>query len=150
MNGFLKGFAYAFRGFTAVFTGGRNFRFMFFCGLLSFIAAIPVLKHPAEWAILAAAVGTTLCAEAFNCAIERMCDRVTKERDSDIKYIKDAAAAASLILSFFDIIIGILLLCIRDRFVTILNYCGNHPWYLILVCAVIIAAVITVPQRRGN
>ncbi len=150
MRGFLKSFKYAFQGFAAVFADGRNFRFMFFCGLLSFVAAIPVLKRPAEWAILAAIVGTTLCAEAFNCAIERLCDRVTKEYDNNIKYVKNAAAAASLILSVFDIVIAVLLLCIRGRFIMILNYCGNHLWYLIIVCAVIITAVIAVPQRRGN
>ncbi len=150
MNGFFRSFKYAFEGIAAVFKSGRNFRFMCFCGLLSITAAIPILKTPTEWMVLISAVGMTLCAEAFNCSIERLCDRVTKRREEYIKYVKDAAAAAVLILSISDLIIGILLFCIDCKFLKIFDYCRNHLWYPVVIAALIIIAFITVPQKHKD
>ncbi len=150
MNGFFKSFQYAFEGVAAVFKSGRNFRFMCFCGLLSITAAIPVLKKPTEWMTLISAIGITLCAETFNCAVERLCDRVTKQREENIKYVKDAAAAAVLILSISDLIIGILLFCIDCKFLKIFDYCRNHLWYPVVIAALIIIAFIKVPQKHKD
>lgn len=63
-----------------------------------------------EWPLWAAAlaIGSILMvmmAEALNTAIERLCDRVTLEQDSQIKVVKDVASAGV----FLSVLIAVLL-----------------------------------------
>lgn len=47
-------------------------------------------------------------AEAFNTALERLADRVTRERDPLIRVAKDVAAAAVLLFVFASVAVGLI------------------------------------------
>ena len=58
-----------------------------------------------RWIILAIAI--VWVAEAFNTAIERLCDAVTVERDENIGYAKDVAAGGVLMAAIAAALIGL-------------------------------------------
>lgn len=62
-----------------------------------------------RWAILIGIIAMVWMAEAFNTAIERLCDLVQKEQHPIIKQVKDISSAAVLITAIGAVIIGLLL-----------------------------------------
>ena len=50
-----------------------------------------------------------LSSELFNTAVERICDRITKDRDPLIGNAKDLAAGSVLIISAITLIIGVII-----------------------------------------
>jgi diacylglycerol kinase (ATP) len=70
----------------------------------------------ADWRWLVSAIVLVWMAEAFNTAIEALCDRICMERDAAIGRIKDLAAGAVLISAIAAAAIGLLTLLpyIRD------------------------------------
>jgi diacylglycerol kinase len=63
-----------------------------------------------EAAVLALAGGLVMAAEVMNTAVERLADRVCRERDEGIRLAKDAAAGAVLVASVAAAMAGLLIL----------------------------------------
>jgi diacylglycerol kinase (ATP) len=63
-----------------------------------------------EWRWLFLAMALVWLAEAFNTAIEKLCDRIEPGFDPAIGRIKDVSAGAVLIASFAAALIGVLTL----------------------------------------
>ncbi len=63
-----------------------------------------------DWALLVLAMGFVLASEAFNTALEALCDRVSPERHPLIGRAKDAAAGAVLLASLAAAGVGLLVL----------------------------------------
>lgn len=63
-----------------------------------------------EWCAICLCIGVVISAEIMNTAIERLCDRVTKQHDPLIKKTKDLASGAVLIVSIMSAIIGLIIL----------------------------------------
>ena len=103
----------------------------------------------AEWAVLLLTFAAVLSAEAVNTAIERLCDRVSKERSELIRRSKDCAAGAVLILAVFAVITGIVLFWDADCFAAVGEYFTSAPLrFLWLGMAIIAAAVfVFLPER---
>ena len=59
-----------------------------------------------EWLFLILTMSAVVCLEIVNSAIERLCDKVTKENDPLIKLAKDMAAGSVLIAAISSVIIG--------------------------------------------
>ena len=62
-----------------------------------------------EWSVLVITIGFVLSAEAFNTALEELCNMVRPETHAQVKIIKDVAAAAVLVSAISAVIIGIYL-----------------------------------------
>lgn len=62
-----------------------------------------------KWVLTFFAIALVWMAEAFNTAIERLCDTVTEEYHPLIKQVKDISSAAVLIASIVAVAAGILL-----------------------------------------
>lgn len=62
-----------------------------------------------EWLIVILVIGLVLSAEAFNTALEKLCDHITPEHHPSIGSIKDTAAAAVLIISIMALIAGLVI-----------------------------------------
>ena len=94
MRKFLKGFAYAAAGIIHGFTE-RNFR-VHICavGFVTWFAVRFYGLSRAEWAVLLLTFAAVISAELFNTSIERLCDKVSPEKDEHIKRSKDTAAGA--------------------------------------------------------
>lgn len=104
----LKSFIYAGRGLRALVYGEHNARLhlaasisVVSCGLILQISA-------ADWRWIVLAIAIVWLAEAFNTAIEDLCDRINPEFDPAIGRIKDLAAGAVLIASVAAALIGVL------------------------------------------
>lgn len=63
-----------------------------------------------RWSILILCIGAVLGAEYMNSAIERLADRVTRDRDPLIRDAKDLAAAAVLAVSIGAALVGSIIL----------------------------------------
>ncbi|ULQ54998.1 diacylglycerol kinase family protein [Flavihumibacter rivuli] len=60
--------------------------------------------------MLLSMVGLVIMAEAFNAAIERLCDLYTRDHDPRIAAIKDLAAGAVLVIAIAAAIVGVAIL----------------------------------------
>lgn len=72
---------------------------------------------PAEWTVLALAIGIVLTAELLNTAIEAAVDLVTTEYAEQARIAKDAAAGAVLIASVAAVVVGAVMFGPRFWFV---------------------------------
>ncbi len=107
---FLKSFYYAVRGIAEA-VKGRNFRIMLCIGALAVLFAGMFCElSRAEWAVLLLTCGVVLSAETVNTGIERLSDKVSREKDALIGKCKDCSAGASLIVSLAAAAVGVKLL----------------------------------------
>ncbi len=148
MKGFFKSFAFAFSGVAAAFKTGRNLRFMFSFALLAVAVFAPIVKSAAYWCIITALIGLTLSSEMFNSSIERICDRITKSHDTDIKFIKDTAAGAVLTLCIFDTTAGCVILLSHGRLLKFIEFCLENPWYIAVLAVIVLIGALITPQKK--
>ncbi len=100
-----RSFKYAFAG-LGVLMGEHN-AWIHCCAAVIAVAAGFLLKiSSGEWYAIIICIGMVLAAEAFNTAIEAVCDHVSEEYAPLIKRAKDVAAAGVLILAIATVIIG--------------------------------------------
>lgn len=138
---FLKGFKYAFCGIIHCIKNERNMRFHTVAALYVLVFARFFDFSRDEYVILFLTIGSVIAAEMINTAIEELCDKVSEEYDLKIKYAKDCAAGAVLVLAIFAAVIGIILFWNIDGWHSMYNFYVTHP---INLCAVIVTAILSV------
>nr|WP_321355782.1 diacylglycerol kinase family protein [uncultured Draconibacterium sp.] len=104
-------FKHAFNGIRHLWKKEINFRIHIFVGITVISLARLVEITRTKWLLIIICVGIVLGAEAFNSAIERICDIVCPEKDIKIKIIKDISAAAVFLVSVMAAIIGVIIFC---------------------------------------
>lgn len=99
---------YAFSGIAELLKAERNAGIHLV--ILALVTASGVLLKisPAHWIAIALAAGLVLAAEAFNTAIEVLCDAVKPEVDPSIRRVKDLAAAGVLISALASFVVGLI------------------------------------------
>nr|WP_319999605.1 diacylglycerol kinase family protein [uncultured Draconibacterium sp.] len=107
----LHSFKYALNGLWHLWKTEINFRIHIFASITVTALGWLVEITRTKWFIIIICVGIVLGAEAFNSAIERICDVVSPEKNIQIKIIKDISAAAVLIVSVMAAIIGLFIFC---------------------------------------
>ena len=107
----LHSFKYALNGLWHLWKTEINFRIHIFASITVTALGWLVEITRTKWLIIIICVGIVLGAEAFNSAIERICDLVSPEKNIQIKIIKDISAAAVLIVSVMAAIIGLFIFC---------------------------------------
>ena len=95
-----------------------------------------------EFAVMALIIGAVISAELINTALERLCDRVTTEFDTNIKYIKDVCAAAVLVLAAAAIAVAFLIFFDIKKITAIALNIINNPLLLILFILSLIISVV--------
>ena len=149
MRKFLRGFRYAAEGILHGFSE-RNFR-VHICaaGFVTWFALRFYELSRAEWAVLLLTFAAVIAAELFNTAAERLCDRVSPERDELIKHCKDCAAGAVLVCAIFAVVIGIVLFWDTERFAAVGEFFLAAPVRFVLLGAAVAAAAVFVflPER---
>ncbi|OGZ58372.1 MAG: hypothetical protein A3B96_01885 [Candidatus Spechtbacteria bacterium RIFCSPHIGHO2_02_FULL_43_15b] len=108
LNGLMKSFMYASSGFRAL-TTERNTVIHIAVAVLVIISAAFFQITRAEWMFLILAISLVVSLELMNNAIERLCSKYTTKYNEDIKFIKDAAAAAVLISSVAAFVTGMVI-----------------------------------------
>lgn len=149
MRKFLRGFGYAAAGIVHGFYE-RNFR-VHVCaaGFVTWFALRFYELSRAEWAVLLLTFAVVISAELFNTAIERLCDKVSPEKDEHIKHCKDCAAGAVLVCAIFAAVIGVVLFWDLERFAAVGEFFLAAPVRFVLLGIAIIAAAVFVflPER---
>ena len=102
----LKSFRYAFEGLNSFFNTQHNAIIHLLMTIVAFFAAIFFNVSRVEATAILLAVGFVWAAELFNTAIEKLADRVSKEFDPGIKFIKDVSAAAVLLSAIAASLVG--------------------------------------------
>lgn len=104
----LHSFGYAFKGVGAIFSQPNACIhavvtvIVLCCGFWLGLAAW-------EWCVVLLCIGGVLMAEAFNTAVEALCDKVSPEYDPLIGRAKDLAAGAVLIFVFAAVASGLII-----------------------------------------
>lgn len=109
LRGFKNGFRYAFAGLALAWTKGVNFKIQALCALLALTAGWLLRFSPTEFTLIILVSSLVLAAEAFNTALEELCDKFQPTHDPHIARIKDLSAAAVLLASIGAGVIGIIL-----------------------------------------
>jgi diacylglycerol kinase len=94
----LKSFKYAWKGVLNLFKHENNARFQLLVAFVVLGCGYFFGLSPREWAIILLCVSLVFGAEAFNTAIEKLCNKIQPEKDPDIGTIKDLAAGAVLFI----------------------------------------------------
>ncbi len=92
----LRSFVYAARGLRLLLRE-HNAWIHLIATIGVFIVGLTVTLSLVEWSIVALLVGGVWVAEAFNTAIEYLCNHVTPEQHPHIAHVKDIAAAAVML-----------------------------------------------------
>lgn len=109
MSRLIQGFRYAFLGLKLAWAEELNFRIEIICALLAIILGISLHLPPVEFAMLILTISAVLAVEAFNTALEELCDKFQPTHDPHIAKIKDLSAAAVLLVSLGAAIVGIII-----------------------------------------
>jgi diacylglycerol kinase (ATP) len=104
----LRSFRYAFRG-IGFLTEENNMKFHLLAAVIILSAGFYVHLSATEWAVVIMQIGLVFAAEAFNTAIEKLCDFVSPDYAVLIGKVKDLAAAGVLIVSVIAVIVGIII-----------------------------------------
>jgi diacylglycerol kinase (ATP) len=101
-----KSFAYAFEGLVNLLRSEKNMWIHFVATIIVIVAGFYKNISPGDWCFITIAIGLVWISEAFNTAMERLCNVVTKDLHPVIKQVKDISAAAVLISAIVAIVIG--------------------------------------------
>lgn len=105
----LKSIGFAFKGALFLLKTEASIKVQFTIALIITALGIYYDISSTEWIIQILAIGMVLSVEGLNTAIEEVADFIHPENHSKIGLIKDIAAGAVFMASFFAIIIGIII-----------------------------------------
>jgi diacylglycerol kinase len=103
---FFRSFKYAGRGILAAFSSENNCRIQVAVAAGVVGLSCYLRLSPLEWAVVTICIGLVIGLEMINSAIEKACDRITREQDDYVRYVKDMAAGAVLWVSICSAVVG--------------------------------------------
>ncbi len=102
----LRSFGYAFQGIAFMLRTQHNAWLHLTATCLVVLAAVWLRLEFADWRWLIIAIAMVWMAEAFNTAVEYVCDVVSPNYNDAVKRAKDIAAGAVLICAIAAALIG--------------------------------------------
>ena len=105
---FFKAIQYALAGLRCA-RSERSLRIEIICGIFAVILGAILGINRIEWMFILLAMALIIGLELINTAVEKLADKITEEKDNDIKKIKDVAAGAVFFASLCALIIGVLI-----------------------------------------
>jgi len=100
----------AIHGLFLIIKNERNFRIQLGVAFVVGIAGLVMGFDHSEWIATGFFVTLVLISEAFNSCIEAVCDCISQEYRSTIKYAKDVSAGAVLLSSIASVIGGLIII----------------------------------------
>jgi diacylglycerol kinase len=98
-----KSYKYAWSGLREIFFGELNFQILLFFSIVVVIVGFIVELNSIEWIILAFTLTFLLVSEAFNKSIETACDAICTDFCEEIRFAKDVAAGAVLLVAMLSV-----------------------------------------------
>lgn len=105
-----RSFGHAFRGIAALVATQHNAWIHATATLAVLVVGLWLGVSAGEWAVLALAIGLVWAAEAFNTALESLCDGVAPDHHPLIGRAKDVAAGGVLLAACAAAIAGLCIL----------------------------------------
>ncbi len=100
-------FRYAWEGIVSLFSNERNAQIHLGAAVCVITAGCLFDLSAVEWCLISLCIGGVIMAEGFNTAIEKVCDKVSPERDPLVKTAKDVAAGAVLLFVISAVVVGL-------------------------------------------
>jgi diacylglycerol kinase len=105
----MKSYKYALRGLYEIFTSELNFKILLACSIVVVVFGFVFDITTVEWIIVIFTITLLLISEAFNKSIETACDAICIEYREHIRFAKDVAAGAVLLVAILSaVVIGII------------------------------------------
>lgn len=101
-----RSFRFALAGLVTMLRSQHNAWLHALATVLVLILSAAVGLSSMQWCIIILCIGLVWSAEAFNTALEVLCDVVHPDQHPKIKIVKDVAAAAVLLVSIAAALIG--------------------------------------------
>lgn len=105
----IRSFKFAFQGLKMLFLIENNAKFHLMAAILVIITGLYFKVSANEWIFLIFAIGLVFGSEAFNTAIEKLCDKISPQKDPVIGHIKDLAAAGVLFFAISAAMVGLII-----------------------------------------
>ncbi len=105
----MRSFGYAFDGLRYLFSHEGNAKLHLLATLLVVAAGFIFGISAGEWVAIVICIGAVISAEGMNTALEKLCDKVSPERDPLIKIAKDVAAGSVLMLAIASVVVAMLI-----------------------------------------
>jgi len=118
----IQSFKYAFNGLKILVIEEHNARIHLLGALLAVLFGVLLEITVYEWMAVVFAIGIVIASELFNSSIENVADFLTKEKNNDIKRIKDLAAAGVLVSAMTALAIGLIIFIPKLINVCLKNY----------------------------
>jgi len=109
MNRLFKSFGYAITGLKLFFRKEKNGQVELFAGILAVLLGFLLHISQTEWCVVLLCIGGVIALEISNSALEKLCNHLHPEKHSNIKIVKDFAAAAVLWFSMIAFVIGLII-----------------------------------------
>ena len=109
MKNRLLAFVFALRGIKHGWKREVHLRIHTLAAVVAIMLGILLRIKLWEWCVVLLSIGIVISAELMNAAIERLADRITKEKDPLIGQAKDLAAGAVLIVSLVALVLGMII-----------------------------------------
>ena len=104
-----RSFKYAFQGIMHLIKHENNARFHFAAAVLVVGCGFYFRIEKTEWMAIVLCICFVFSAEAFNTAIEKLCDKFHPEQSPVIGKIKDLAAAGVLFAALSSFVIALII-----------------------------------------
>ena len=109
MTRFIQGLQCALAGLALAWREEANFRIEVVLAAAALSLGAFLHISILEFAVVALVIASVLTAEAFNTALEELCDKFQPTHDPHIEKIKDLAAAAVLLSSAGALVVGLII-----------------------------------------
>jgi diacylglycerol kinase (ATP) len=107
MKSRVKALVHAASGIGYCIRNEVNFRIQLFAAAVVIAAGILLRLQAGDWWCICTCIVAVLVAEAFNTAIEKLCDLYSPGYNPQIKVIKDVSAGAVLIAAAGSVVAGL-------------------------------------------
>lgn len=138
----LKSFKVSTEGILYTFLNEGHMRFHLVAAVYVLVFANFYDMTKTKWALLVTVICLVMAAEAFNTAIETLCDYCTKEYHPMIKSVKDAASGAVLLVSIGAAAVGIILFWDIEAFKRIIFYFADNPLLIIPLALSVVVSLL--------
>ena len=103
-----------------------------------------------DYILLLLTIGGVMAAEMFNTALEELCDKLSSEYHPLIKFAKDCAAGAVLVLAVFAAVTGIILFGTISGLLALYLFYISHPFHLAILIISMVLSVLYIIGRRKS
>jgi diacylglycerol kinase len=104
-----RSFKYAWAGARLLFKHENNAKVHLLAALVVILTGFWLNISGIEWGVVCLAIGCVWAAEAFNTALEKLCDWLQPEQHPVVKIIKDLSAAAVFFVAMAAAMAGLII-----------------------------------------